>query len=157
NQRSSLALANGLVVFSWASHEDYGPWHGWVFGYNAQTLQQSSIFCATPNNGGGGIWMSGRAPAVDSAGNLYYATGNGDWDGSSSFGDSVLKIATTGGTLSLADYFTPDDYANLQAFDLDLGSSGPLLIPGTNLLIHGGKTATFYVMSAANLGHERAG
>jgi hypothetical protein len=157
NQRTSLALANGLVVFSWASHEDEFAWHGWVFAYNATTLQQSSVFCTTPNGLNGGIWMSGRAPAVDSAGNLYYASGNGDWDGSSSFGDSVMKLATTGGALSLVDYFTPDDYATLQANDLDLGSSGPLLIPGTNLLIHGGKTATFYVMSSANLGHEKAG
>src|SRR5712691_11549942 len=34
NQRSSLALVNGLVVFSWASHEDFGNWHGWVFAHN---------------------------------------------------------------------------------------------------------------------------
>jgi len=78
NQRSGLALANGLVVFSWASHEDEWAWHGWVFAYNAATLQQSSIFCVTPNGQNAGVWMSGRAPAVDSAGNLYYASGNGD-------------------------------------------------------------------------------
>jgi hypothetical protein len=93
---------------------------------------------------------------VDSAGNLYYASGNGDWDGVSSFGDSVLKIGTAGGNPSLTDYFTPDNYADLQNNDLDLGSSGPLLIPGTNLLIQGSKTATFYVTSTA-LGHEKAG
>jgi hypothetical protein len=61
NQRSSLALANGLVIFSWASHEDLWDWHGWVFAYNAQTLQQSGIFCESPNSWSGGIWMSGRA------------------------------------------------------------------------------------------------
>lgn len=157
NQRSSLALANGLVVFSWASHEDQWAWHGWVFAYNAQTLQQASIFCATPNGQNGGIWMSGRAPAVDSAGNLYYASGNGDWDGVSNFGDSIVKLATTGGTLSLVDYFTPDDYAVLETSDLDLGSSGPLLISGTNLLVHGGKEPIFFVMRTTNLGHEQAG
>src|SRR6267378_726036 len=58
NQRSSLALANGLVVFSWASHEDQWAWHGWIFAYNAQTLQQSGIFCSTPNEQNGGMWMS---------------------------------------------------------------------------------------------------
>jgi hypothetical protein len=157
NQRSSLALANGLVVFSWASHEDLWAWHGWVFAYNAQTLQQTSIFCTTPNGLNGGVWMSGRAPVVDSSGNLYYVSGNGDWDGVSNFADSILKIATTGGTLSLADYFTPDDYAVLQTSDLDLGSSGPMLIPGTNLLVHIGKEPIFFVMSTAKLGHEKAG
>jgi hypothetical protein len=157
NQRSSLALANGLVVFSWASHEDLWAWHGWVFAYNATTLQQSSIFCSTPNGVNGGVWMAGRAPVVDSSGNLYYASGNGDWDGVSNFGDSVMKIGTAGGTLSLLDYFTPDDYATLQANDQDLGSSGPLLIPGTNLLVHGGKESILYVMNTGQLGHERSG
>jgi hypothetical protein len=157
NQRSSLALANGLVVFSWASHEDLWAWHGWVFAYNATTLQPSSVFCTTPNGQNAGVWMAGHAPVVDSSGNLYYASGNGDWDGVSNFGDSVMKIGTTGGTLSLLDYFTPDDYATLQANDRDLGSSGPLLIPGTNLLVHGGKESILYVMNTAQLGHEKLG
>ena len=100
NQRSSLVLVNGLVVFSWASHEDDWAWHGWIFAYNAQTLLQSSVFCSTPNGQNGGMWMSGRAPVIDSSGNLYYATGNGDWDGVTSYGDTVLKMGTSGGTLS---------------------------------------------------------
>ena len=157
NQRSSLALVNGMVVFSFASHEDLFDWHGWIFAYDAQTLQSSAIFCVTPNGQNGGLWMSGRAPVVDSAGNLYYASGNGDWDGETSFGDSVIKFGTTGGTLSRLDYFTPDDYASLQAGDVDLGSSGPLLIPGTNLLVHGGKESILYVLNTASLGHEKSG
>ena len=157
NQRSSLALANGMVLFSWASHEDLNVWYGWIMAYNAQTLQQSSVFCTTPGDSAGGVWMSGRAPAVDSGGNVYYASGNGGWDGVSNFGDSVLKFTTTGGTLALADYFTPSDYAALASGDLDLGSSGPLLIPGTNLLVQGGKESIFYLMSLSSLGHEAAG
>jgi hypothetical protein len=101
--------------------------------------------------------MAGRAPVVDATGNLYYASGNGDWNGVTSFGDSVMKFGTTGGTLSVLDYFTPDNYATLQTSDLDLGSSGPLLIPGTNLLVHGGKDSVLYVLNTASLGHEQAG
>src|ERR1700728_1914305 len=157
NQRSGLVLVNGLIVFSWASHEDFDDWHGWVMAYNAATLQQTSILCTTPNGENAGIWMSGRAPVADSSGNLYYATGNGDWDGVSSFGDSLIRVSTTNGTLSIADYFTPDNYAYLQANDLDFGSSGPLLIPGTNLLITAGKTSNFYVVQSSNLGHEVTG
>jgi hypothetical protein len=157
NQRSSLALANGMVLFSWAAHEDFSLWYGWIMAYSAQTLQQAGVFCTTPGDVEGGVWMAGRAPVVDNSGNVYYASGNGGWDGVSNFGDSVLKLRTTGGTLSLADYFTPDDFANLAANDLDLGSSGPMLIPGTNLLIHGGKESIFYLMNLANLGHEQAG
>jgi hypothetical protein len=157
NQRSSLALVNGLVVFAWASHEDLDDWHGWVMAYNDQTLQLSSMYCATPNGQNAGIWMSGRGPVVDSSGNLYYVTGNGDWDGVSSYGDSVIKLSTTNGVLALTDYFTPDNYAALQTDDLDLGSSGPLLIPGTSLLITAGKTSEFFLLQSTGLGHESTG
>ncbi|MFZ3215816.1 MAG: hypothetical protein WA192_07135 [Candidatus Acidiferrales bacterium] len=157
NQRSGLALVNGLVVFSWASHEDEYDWHGWVMAYNAQTLAQTGIYCSTPNGENAGIWMGGRAPVVDSSGNVYYATGNGDWDGVSSFGDSLVKLSTANGVLSVTDYFTPDNYATLQAEDEDFGSSGPLLIPGTSLLISAGKTSNFYLLQSTNLGHEVTG
>ena len=157
NQRSSLALANGMVVFSWASHEDYFDWHGWIFAYNAQTLQLASIFCTTPNGQNGGLWMSGRAPVVDSAEDFTTSSGNGDWDGQTSFGDSVLKLSTAGGNISLADYFTPDDYANLQAHDNDLGSSGPLLIPGDRPHSQGGKESILYLLNTSSLGHEQSG
>jgi hypothetical protein len=157
NQRSSLALVNGIVLFSWASHEDLNGWYGWIMAYSADTLQQVSAFCTTPGDSQGGVWMAGRAPVVDSGGNVYYASGNGGWDGLSNFGDSVMKFSTTGSVLSLADYFTPDDYADLASRDLDLGSSGPMLIPDTSLLVHGGKESIFYLMSLSNLGHEQSG
>ena len=157
NQRSSLAMANGMILFSWASHEDMFSWHGWVMAYSATTLQQVGIYCTTPFGGGGGSWMAGRGPAVDASGNAYYVSGNGDWNGESNLGDSIIKFATTGGVLSQTDYFTPDDYANLQSDDLDLGSSGPMLIPNTNLLISGGKEGGLYLVTQSNLGHEASG
>jgi len=157
NQRSSLALANGSVVFSWASHEDQHAWHGWVMAYDKQTLQQTSILSFTPNGTGGGSWMAGRGPAVDSGGNVYYMTGNGDWDGGNELSDSIIKLSTTGGVLSVADYFTPDDYAGLQARDEDLGSSGPMLVPGTDLVIGGGKESVLYLTHVSPMGHEQTG
>ena len=44
NQRAGLAIANGIVFIAWASHEDLNPYHGWIMGYNAQTLQQVATF-----------------------------------------------------------------------------------------------------------------
>jgi hypothetical protein len=157
NQRSSLALVNGTIVFAWASHEDDFNFHGWIFAFNAQTLQQTGVYCSTPDGKEGGIWMAGRAPVVDASGNVYYASGNGDWDGNTNFGDSVLKLSTTNGKLSLVDYFTPDSFAMLGADDFDLGSSGPLLIPGTDLLLHTGKDSIIRVMHTSNMGHEQSG
>jgi hypothetical protein len=158
NQRSSLALANGLIVFAWGSHEDLTPWHGWIMAYNAQTLQQAFVFCTSPNGLNGGVWMAGRGPVVDATGNVYYVSGNGDYTpGSNDYGDTVMKLSTAGGTLSLVDWFTPDSFQILYTGDRDLGSTGPILIPGTNLLVTSGKDSSIYVMNASNMGHEQTG
>ena len=156
NQRAALALANGLVIISWASHEDIGPYHGWVMAYNASNLQQAGVFNTTPNGNDGGIWQAGRGPVIDSTGNAYFITGNGDWDGSKNFGDSMLKFGTSG-TLSLADWFTPDNQSTLNSKDWDLGSSGLMSIPGTSLLAGGGKEGKLYLLNTAGLGHEQSG
>src|SRR5664280_836596 len=44
NQRSALSLINGVLYFAWASHCDWGPYHGWVAGYDATTLQQVVLY-----------------------------------------------------------------------------------------------------------------
>ena len=155
NQRSSLALANGQIYMSWASHEDLNAYHGWVMSYSASTLQQTGIWCSTPNGYEGGIWMAGWAPAVDAAGNVYYLSGNGTWD-TKDFGESILKFGPAQG-LPLVDWFTPDDWATLNGGDIDMGSFGPLLVPGTDLIMGGGKKAIFYVAHTGNLGHEQSG
>ncbi len=156
NQRAGLALVNGLVVIAWASHEDIPTWHGWVMAYNAATLQQASIFNVTPNGNSGGVWQAGRAPSIDASQNLYLITGNGDWDGIANFGESVLKMTTSGG-LALSDWFTPNNFSALNGADEDLGSSGTMLIPGTSLVLGGGKQGLLYLLNTASLGHENAG
>ena len=130
-QRSSLLLLNGIVYIAFASHGDNGAYHGWLLGYNAQTLQQVSVFNSTPDNGEGGIWMGGDGPAADSSGNIYLSTGNGTFSastGGTGYGDTVIKLATANG-LKVSDYFTPDDQSYLNTVDADLGSGGVLLLP----------------------------
>src|SRR5882724_11879884 len=124
--------------------------------YNATTLQPAGVFNATPNGNGGGVWQSGRAPVVDGSGAVYSITGNGDWDGTRNFGESFLKMTTTG-ALSLTDWFTPDNYGTLNGGDTDLGATGPTLIPGTNLIVGGGKQGVLYLINTGNLGHEQTG
>jgi hypothetical protein len=59
---------------------------GPFLGYNDTNLQQTAIFCTTPNAaggpdyGGGGIWGSGMGPSADADGNIYVAAGNGALD-----------------------------------------------------------------------------
>ena len=76
---------------------DHPPYHGWVFTYDATTLQQTGIFNDELNNiwdygTGAGIWHLAEAPAVDANGGIYLETGNGDFDGALDFGESFLKL-----------------------------------------------------------------
>ncbi|HVM47842.1 MAG TPA: hypothetical protein VMU04_07435 [Candidatus Acidoferrum sp.] len=158
NQRPGLALVNGIVYIAWASHCDWSPYHGWVIGYDATTLQQAVVYNDTPNGSAGGIWMSGQAPAADSDGNIYLSTGNGTSGTNSNprdttnRGESFLKLTRSGSALLVASWFTPYDYPILESGDLDLGSAGLLLIPGTNLAFSGGKEGKLYLVNRDNMG-----
>jgi hypothetical protein len=173
NQRPGLALVNGVVYLSWASHEDHDPYHGWVIGYSASTLVQVSgaVFNTTPNAvtgysySRGGIWMSGGAPAADASNNLYLITGNGTYDGVTNFGDSVLRLTTAGG-LAAADWFTPNDQATLDANDTDFGSGGAVVLvdlpspppapSSQHLLVGSGKDGNIFLLNRDSLGHFTA-
>lgn len=159
NQRPGLLLLNGVVYIAAASHGDNGPYHGWVIGYNATTLQMTSAFNTDPNGGLGGIWMTGNGPAGDSASNIYASTGNGTFDantGGLDYGDSIFKLSTPGG-LAVASYFTPYNQASLAQLDLDLGSGGVILLPDQpgshpHELVTAGKEGKIYVLDRDNLG-----
>jgi len=176
NERAALVLNGGLVYLSYSSHGDSYPNHGWILGYNAQTLQPTAVFCATPNGSDGTIWGAGEGLAVDSQGNMYFVTGNGTFDttlvpgtndpsidfpSEGDYGDSVVKIAVdptstpsnpdiNGWGLQVLDYFTPSDQQSLDDNDTDYGSGGPLLLPATatgpQVLLTAGKEGTIYVI-----------
>jgi hypothetical protein len=162
-QRVSLALAGNQVVFGFAAmqEEEFDTYEGWVMAYNKQTLQQSGVFVTVASgNGGGGVWQSGRPPAVDSAGYVYVFSGNAKgggygYNGVNDYSESALKLDPSNG-LALVDWFTAGNWSDLDIKDLDLSSSGPLLVPGTSLLAGGGKTGYLYVLNTADLGEFNA-
>ena len=159
-------LVNGQIIITFASLCDLGFYHGYVLAYDETTLQQTGAFVTTPDGIQGGMWGSGAAPAADSNGKIYVATGNGDFTGNvggHDFGDSVLRLNWSGGSFALEDYFTPWDYQPLWDFDTDLGSGGVMLIPdqpGTtypHLLVQAGKEGTIDLVNRDNMGHWHAG
>jgi len=158
NQRSALALVNGVIWLEWSSHCDWGPYHGWVIGYDASDLEQKYVWMDTPNGYEAGIWMSGQALSADEDGNLYLSTGNGSvgYNGNDADtinrGESFLKLQTMGNTLHVASFFTPSDYDVLEDYDLDLGSEGMLLIPNTHYAISGGKEGEVYLVNRDTMG-----
>ena len=158
-QRPGLLLMNGVVYLAFGSVGDMGNFHGWIMGYDATTLQQVSILNLTPNGSDGGIWAAGQGLAGDASGSIYVMTGNGDFNANTSgkdYGDSFLRISTESG-LTIADYFTPSNQASLFSGDVDLGSGGPMAIPGTNLFVGIGKDKLFRVIDSTNMGHFNSG
>ena len=154
-QRTGLLLGAGKVYIGLGSHEDQEPYHGWVFGYDAATLQQSVIYCSSPNGEEGGVWQGGVAMAFDaSTGYMYLQTGNGTMDantGQRDYGDSIVKLDTAH-QLAVTDYFSPSNQASLAANDVDLGAGGPVLLPGTTLGVGAGKNGTVFLFNRNNLG-----
>ena len=160
NQRPALLLSNGVVYVSWASHNDCGPYHGWIVAYNASTLEQVGVYCDTPNGSLGGFWQSGQGPTVDSAGNIYMMSGNGTFDANSNgpdLGMSFIKLSPAAQGMKVLDWFAPYNADSLNAGDMDLGSAGVLAIPGTNMIIGGGKEGTLYLLNKNHLGHFNPG
>jgi uncharacterized protein (TIGR03437 family) len=165
-ERAGLLLLNGVVYTSWSSHCDAGGYHGWVIGYDARTFARVAVYTTSPNWEAGSIWQSGAAPAADANGDIYVVTGNGTFDaerGGTDLGDSVIRLAATNG-LTVADYFTPFNADSLDVNDIDLGSSGALLLPdsaGTpahpHLLVTGGKEGRIYLIDRDSMGHFVAG
>jgi outer membrane protein assembly factor BamB len=158
NPRASLLLVNGNVILTWASSCDVDPYHGWVMAYDAQTLAQKAVLNVTPDGTEGGIWASDTGPAADASGNIFVPTGNGTFSAASGgrdYGDSVLKLDPS--TLAIRDYFTPFDEKHLNDEDLDVGSSGPTLLPDQpgphpHLLLQPTKGGMIYLLDRDRLG-----
>jgi hypothetical protein len=163
-QRPGLLLSNGVIYIAFADRgPDTEPYHGWLFGYDAQSLQQVSIFNTTPNGFEGGIWEDGNGLGADASGNIFVSSGNGSSDGivGGDFGDSILKFSTTNG-LAVSDFFTPFDQAYLTKGDLDLSSGGVVLLPDqssgpAHLLVGAGKEGVIYLINRDNMGGAQSG
>ncbi len=153
-QRAGLLLTNGQVYVPFAAFCDNPPYDGRIYSYsyNGTTFQQNNIYNAAPNAGKSGLWGGGGALAADENGNIYSVTGNGDFNlntGGADSGDSFIKL---NGNLQRQDYFTPFQESCLNKQDIDLGSGGPLIIPGQNKLISAGKEGRIYNLDTNNMG-----
>ncbi len=160
-QRPALLLQNGVIYIGFGGNGcDVYAYNGWLFAYNSQTLQQEAAFLVTPDGTRASIWQGGSGPAVDENGNIYVVTANGTYDGpagGNDFGDTVLEMGWSGNVFGVLDYFTPYNQLQLSNQDLDLGSSGPLILPDQpglypHELVAGGKQGTLYLINRDNEG-----
>jgi len=157
NQRAGLLLENGHVVIGWSAHCDISPWHGWIMSYSASTLAQEAAFNTSADGSANGVWMSGGGLAADANGNIFFATGNGTWNGTTDYGDSIVKLGPpSGGSFPVLDYFTPYNQSSLAGGDTDVASGGLVLLPnlssGQQLLTQMGKEGKMYLIDRNNMG-----
>ncbi|HUX88428.1 MAG TPA: PQQ-binding-like beta-propeller repeat protein [Chloroflexota bacterium] len=169
---SALNLANGRLYVTTSGYlGDQGHYNGHlvtidlatgsavVFNSlcsNHRTLQGSDAnqanFCASEQSG---IWARAGAVVEPLNGTLFLATGNGPWNGSTDWGDSVLELSGDGRTL--LDSYTPASQAELNRRDLDLGSAAPALLPEQHssktpyLAVQAGKDGLLRLLNRRNL------
>jgi DNA-binding beta-propeller fold protein YncE len=91
-----------------------------------------------------------RAGAVVEPGGkrILIDTGNGPWNGSTNFGDSVIEL--TFPALHRRQAFTPANQEALNTGDTDLGSSAPVLL-GHNRVVLAGKDGIMRVLELSRL------
>ncbi|MGA7805770.1 hypothetical protein [Bradyrhizobium sp.] len=174
-QRSALLQANGNIYAGFASYCDMSASQsrGWVLGFNQSTLKPVSTSNELINKQPAGgsfylssVWMSGYGIAADpDDGSLFVSTGNtgytrkgnqvlSTYDSVKNLGESVVKLSPD--LSSVLDYFTPSNYATLDADDGDLGAGGVMVIPdqtsqlagSTRLVVAAGKQDGSYAGGA---------
>jgi hypothetical protein len=171
-QRSALIETSGNIYAGFASWCDINSnvSRGWVLGWNAGTL--ASIGAAdlinqlprTPDNFFlSSVWMSGSGIASDDQGNLFFVTGNTDYNGKEynatyNLAESVIKMSTD--LTMVEDHFTPtgpNGWRALDKYDADFGAAGVLLLPDQrgkypHLAFAGGKYGPMYLLNRDDLG-----
>ncbi len=167
-ERAGLLELGGVIYIAFTSHCDDRPYTGWVMGYSASTLAQTSVIDVTPNGNEGAIWMAGTGLAGDSNGFIYFLDGNGTFDTTlngqgfpinGDYGNAFLKLSTSGG-LAVADYFNMSNTVQESSRDEDLGSGGAIVLPDLtdnngqvhHLAVGAGKDSNIYVVNRDNLG-----
>jgi hypothetical protein len=172
-QRSALIETSGNIYAGFASWCDINAnvSRGWVLGWNTGSLAPigaSELTNKLTHDGDNfflsSIWMSGAGITSDDQGNLFFITGNTDYDSKAynqtyNIAESVVKLSTD--LTTVEDHFTPTGnqvgWKVLDEYDLDFGAAGILLLPDQSgayphLAYAGGKYGPMYLLNRDNLG-----
>jgi hypothetical protein len=157
-QRPALGIVGNILYVGYGSMRDCSLYRGWLVGVPIDNPADVTAWAAgNAVADRGGIWAVGGV-ASDGA-NPFVTTGNtantgGSWSG----GEAVIRFQP-GPIFSgnSSDYWAPMNWQELDDFDLELGSSGPLLVdvPGatpSSLVVALGKDGNAYLLNRSNLG-----
>lgn len=89
------------------------------------------------------IWGRAGAAINPATGNIFVATGNGPYDGKTNWGDSVIELNAEA---KMIGNYTPNNNAELNDRDQDIGSTSPVLLGG-DFLAQGGKDGIIRLLS----------
>jgi len=154
-QRPALGIVGNILYVGYGSMMDCSLYHGWLVGVPIDNPAAVTAWATSAI--GGAIWGVGGV-ASDGV-NPFATTGNtfntGEiWGG----GEAVIRFQP-GPIFSgnATDYWTPENWHDLDNGDLDLGGSGPLLVdvPGatpSQLVVAMGKDGAGYLLDRSNLG-----
>jgi outer membrane protein assembly factor BamB len=153
-QRPAVTLLNGRLYVPFGGLDgDCGQYHGYLVDLPESgkgALQSYQV----PTQREGAIWETNGA-LVSPQGDLYVATGNGSSNNISQYdeGNSVVELSPS---LARLGSWAPGNWVQLNDQDWDLGSGGPIQVPGTSLLFVAGKPAQNasygYLMQEGHLG-----
>ncbi|MGC2128803.1 MAG: PQQ-binding-like beta-propeller repeat protein [Candidatus Aquilonibacter sp.] len=167
---SALNVANGYLYATTSGYDGDAPYYdGHVVSVNLSTGATnvfnslcSSVTTLPTNsscsNSDSGIWARGGAvvdPYPSMNGEVYVATGNGLYDGTNNYGDSVIALSANVSTM--IGSYTPTNYTTLQDDDTDLGSTSPTLLPVQSnsatplMLAQGGKDSILRLLNRSAL------
>jgi outer membrane protein assembly factor BamB len=125
---------------------------------NRHRLIAASSCSVTNTRGDSAIWARAGAVVEPGSGRLLVATGNGPFDGSENWGSSVLELSPDASRL--LHNWTPRNQAALDANDVDVGSTAPVVMPryhGFRLAVQGGKDGALHLLNLARLDGTRGG
>ena len=116
-----------ILYVGYGSMIDCSPFHGWLVGVPTDNPASVTAWAAATGTRGGAIW--GVGGIASDGKNPFVITGNTfsppNWEG----GEAVIRFQPGPIFSGLpADYWVPENWLNLDSFDGDLGSSGPLLV-----------------------------
>jgi glucose dehydrogenase len=157
---SPLKLFQGHVIAVTAGYiGDASPYQGHVAildSASGKLLHVWNSLCSnrtelmqpsTCRQSGSAIW--GRAGAVidPTDGHIFIATGNGEWNGKTDWGDAIIELNAD--ATEMVGNYTPTNTEELNDLDRDLGSTSPVLLGSS--LAQGGKDGKIRLLSRSTL------
>lgn len=181
HQRPGLLHSGQYIYAGFASHCVQYNFTGWIMGFDktsgAVVERYATEGDGVPNTTpGGGVWMSGGGLASDDKGSLFFGTGNGyasqlntiPVDGRSpptSLEEAAVHMTLNDdGSVTVVDFFMPQEKQALDGADKDLGTSPLVLLPSefscgsiTRMGVITGKSGKTYFLNLDDLGGYRTG